>query len=268
MGSSPQVSMQKQSDVSIRLLREKDLPTADRIMRLAFGTFLGPSGTDQIHGRRRLRAHALAGGSLRGHRSGVRRRNRRQQFRHALGQRRFFRAAHDPPGFVGSRNRAAAAAADDGSIREMGRAARRAVYVCQQHEAREACTRNSASGPGISPRSWRFLFPRKPCPRPRRWARFSDLSVGDKELCIQACTKLTNSVYEGLDVQREIRAVDDQQLGDTVLTWGGGELTGFAVCHAGPGTEAGSGKCYIKFGAVRSGKSAAQEFRHLLEACR
>jgi hypothetical protein len=102
----------------------------------------------------------------------------------------------------------------------------------------------------------------------KRWARFSDLSVGDKELCLQACRKLTNSIYEGLDVQREIRAVDTQRLGDTLLTWGGGELTGFAVCHAGAGTEAGSEKCYTKFAAVRSGPEAAREFRRLLDACR
>ena len=53
-----------------------------------------------------------------------------------------------------------------------------------------------------------------------------------------------------------------------MLTWAGGELAGFAVCHAGAGTEAGSGKCYIKFGAVRSGPNAKREFRRLLDACR
>ena len=53
-----------------------------------------------------------------------------------------------------------------------------------------------------------------------------------------------------------------------MLTWAGGELSGFAVCHAGPGTEAGSKHCYIKFGAVPSGPNAAQEFRRLLDACR
>jgi hypothetical protein len=79
---------------------------------------------------------------------------------------------------------------------------------------------------------------------------------------------LSSSLYPGLNVEREIRAVDNQHLGDTVLTWGGGELTGFAVCHVGPRTEAGSGKCYIKFGAVRSGPHAAGEFRRLLDACR
>jgi len=33
--------MQQRPEVTVRLLREEDLPAADRIMRLAFGTFLG-----------------------------------------------------------------------------------------------------------------------------------------------------------------------------------------------------------------------------------
>jgi hypothetical protein len=41
-----------------------------------------------------------------------------------------------------------------------------------------------------------------------------------------------------------------------------------AVCHSGAGSEAGSGKCYVKFGAVRSGSHATREFRRLLDACR
>ena len=39
--------------------------------------------------------------------------------------------------------------------------------------------------------------------------------------------------------------------------------TRFALCQFGPGTEAGSGKCYIKFGAARTGTA----FEALLDAC-
>jgi hypothetical protein len=39
------------------------------------------------------------------------------------------------------------------------------------------------------------------------------------------------------------------------------------VCHCGGGTEAGSGACYVKFGAVRPGPAAAAGFERLLEAC-
>ena len=35
----------------------------------------------------------------------------------------------------------------------------------------------------------------------------------------------------------------------------------------GPGTEAGSGVCYVKFGAARSGPTADREFKRLLDAC-
>jgi len=68
-------------------------------------------------------------------------------------------------------------------------------------------------------------------------------------------------------VEREIRAVDHQQLGETILIWEGSRLAGFAVCHAGAGTEAGSGKCYIKFGAARPRHEAAKRFRNLVAAC-
>jgi hypothetical protein len=44
-------------------------------------------------------------------------------------------------------------------------------------------------------------------------------------------------------------------------------LAGLAVCHIGPGTEAGSGVCYIKFGAVRPGPTADQHFNNLIDAC-
>src|SRR5216684_5405644 len=41
MSSSPSASIQERPEATIRLLREEDLPAADRIVRLAFGTFLG-----------------------------------------------------------------------------------------------------------------------------------------------------------------------------------------------------------------------------------
>jgi hypothetical protein len=44
-------------------------------------------------------------------------------------------------------------------------------------------------------------------------------------------------------------------------------LSGFAICHCGAGTEAGSGVCYVKFGAVPPGNSAERDFSRLLYAC-
>jgi hypothetical protein len=84
---------------------------------------------------------------------------------------------------------------------------------------------------------------------------------------MDTCRQLTDAIYEGLDVGHEIRAVADHKLGDTVLLWDEGKLAGFAVCHSGAGTEAGSGVCYIKFGAARPGADAEQKFNCLLDAC-
>ncbi len=44
-------------------------------------------------------------------------------------------------------------------------------------------------------------------------------------------------------------------------------LQGVAICHAGAGTEAGSGTCYVKFGAVRPGPGAERLFGMLIDAC-
>lgn len=85
--------------------------------------------------------------------------------------------------------------------------------------------------------------------------------------CLNACRAVTGAVYEGFDVEREIRAVDEQGLGDTVLVEDGSEVAGLAVCHAGPETEAGSDTCYVKVGAVLPGPGADCRFTRLLDAC-
>jgi GNAT superfamily N-acetyltransferase len=78
---------------------------------------------------------------------------------------------------------------------------------------------------------------------------------------------LTDSVFGGLDLEVEVDAVAEQGLGDTVLVRRSGALEGTAVCHRGAGTEAGSDTCYVKFGAVRSGREAPARFARLLDAC-
>jgi len=99
------------------------------------------------------------------------------------------------------------------------------------------------------------------------WTKFSDVPVAERERMLDRCRALTGKVFEGLDVGVEIRSVADQRLGETVLLWTSDELTGLAVCHCGAGTEAGSGACYIKFGAVHPILTGNLEFRRLLAAC-
>ena len=84
---------------------------------------------------------------------------------------------------------------------------------------------------------------------------------------LQACRELTDSIYSGLDVTREIRAVQSQSLGDTIVVWDGVKLDAFAVCHCGAGTEGGAGVCFIKFAAVRPGAQVEDRFDRLLNGC-
>lgn len=77
------------------------------------------------------------------------------------------------------------------------------------------------------------------------------------------CRAVANAVLPGLDLTRQIAAVNEQQLGETVLVESVGEMTGFALCHIGRGTEAGEGTLYVKFAATRSG--AAADFERLLD---
>ena len=103
--------------------------------------------------------------------------------------------------------------------------------------------------------------------RKSEWSPYSQLSADQREESLKACRDVTESIYPGLDVEREIRAVQAQGLGETVLLHEGQDLVGFAVCHCGPGTEAGNQKCYIKFGAVRLGAEAEARFDQLLDSC-
>jgi len=100
-----------------------------------------------------------------------------------------------------------------------------------------------------------------------RYALFSELPATQKEEILAACRDTTGEIYEGLDVSREVLAVASQRLGDTVLLLDGSKVSAFAVCHVGPKTEAGSGNCYVKFGAVRPEASAQRIFEELLNTC-
>ena len=99
------------------------------------------------------------------------------------------------------------------------------------------------------------------------YSKYSEANAGDRAAALKACRSLTDSIFEGLDLTREIQGIEEQKLGETVLLWGGDALDGFAVCHCGEGTEAGKDACYIKFGAVKPGANAEKMFERLLDAC-
>jgi len=81
---------------------------------------------------------------------------------------------------------------------------------------------------------------------------------------LEACRNLSDSVFEGLDLSAEIEAARTHGFGATVLVRRGrdGALSGFAVCHDRAG-EAPSDACFVKFALA----SDADSFEELLDAC-
>jgi hypothetical protein len=96
---------------------------------------------------------------------------------------------------------------------------------------------------------------------------YSMANERERSSVLESSGDITEDVFAGLRLDREIRAVNAQNLGDTVLLWKDERLAGFAVCHCGRDTEAGEGRCYIKFAAVQPGSDAARQFKELLAAC-
>jgi len=250
--------------LAIRPLREQDLPTADRLYRLAFGTFIGlpnpllfSGDTAYIHTRWTADPTATFAAELNGELVG-------SNFVTNWGRVGFFGPLTVRP-----------------DLWERG-IAKRLLEPTMDLFARWGTTHAGLFTFPQSPKHlglyqrfgfWpRFLTaimakpvqPHGPVPS---WTCYSAVSEPDRPACLQACRDLTETIYEGLTVEREIRAVEAQKLGETVLLGDNSQIVGIAVCHCGPGTEAGSGTCYIKFGAVRSGPHASAVFDQLLEAC-
>jgi GNAT superfamily N-acetyltransferase len=99
------------------------------------------------------------------------------------------------------------------------------------------------------------------------WSRYGALNDADKVAALRGARDVAESLYPGLDLSDEIRATHDQGLGDTVLIESADGIAAFAICHYGPQSEADPDTCFIKFGAVRDTRSADQDYLRLLDAC-
>jgi predicted N-acetyltransferase YhbS len=251
-------------DLTIRPLRESDLPAADRICRLAFGTFLGLPDPLAFMGdaefvRTRWAADPTAGlgAELDGELVG-------SNFAARWGSVGFFGPLTVRPDLW-----------DRGIARKLVEAT---MAVFDRWGVRHAGLFTFAHSPkhlalyqkfGFWPRFLTAVMSRpvQPAHSVATPSTFSELPESQRAEGLRACRELTDALYDGLDLEREIRAVNAQGLGDTVMLWDTAGLTGFAVCHCGPGSEAGSGVCYVKFGAVRPGSAAPTAFDRLLAAC-
>ncbi|HXJ35326.1 MAG TPA: GNAT family N-acetyltransferase [Candidatus Eisenbacteria bacterium] len=250
------------SDVQVRTIEERDLPEADRIFRLAFGTFLRlpdplAFGGDSSFVRARFLANpgagfvATRGGELVGSNFAVR-----------WGSFGFFGPLSVRPdlwnGGVGRRLLDPVMALfERWGIRHAG------LFTFAE-SAKHVGLYGSY---GFYPRFLTAIMSKAITAPPAATARWSRFSQGAPAAALARCREITNALYDGLDLTDEIRAVATHGFGDTVLVEDGGRLAAFAVCHVGAGTEAGSDQCFVKFGAVRPGPDASADFERLLDAC-
>ena len=249
--------------VRIRPLAAEDLDEADRICRVAFGTFLRFPEPEKFFGdadmvRTRWRADPGAGlaAELDGRLAG-------SNFAANWGSVGFFGPLTVAPEYW---DRAIAQRLLDATMDLF--AAWETRHVGLFTFAQSAKHVGLYQKYGFWPRFLTAVMtsPVNPDSRPGS-IRLSGIRDDNLTGAMTAVGELTDAVYPGLDLSREIQAVRAQRLGDTVLIDDGAGLQGVAICHVGAGTEAGSGACYVKFGAVRPGPDAERVFGLLIDAC-
>jgi len=264
MQSQSQPTGATKLDVSVRSLQKNDLSAADHIMRLAFGTFLGlpePAAFMGDAGYVRTRWQADPSAAFSAHVGDE-----------LVGSN--FASNWGSVGFFGPLT-----IRPDLWDRGVGKRLLEPVMECfEKWNTKHAGLFTFAHSQkhvglyqkfGFWPRFLTAIMskPVEQKERKSRWTRFSEVAEREREEMLLACRQVTDTIYEGLEVGAEVRAVAQQGLGDTVLLWDDGKLAGLAVCHCGPNTEAGSGACFVKFGAVHMSPKAEQDFERLLDAC-
>lgn len=248
--------------VVIRPLVERDLDAADRIFRLAFGTFVGlpdplafAGDSDWVRARWRAAPALALAAELDGELVG-------SNLATCWGSVGFFGPLTVRPdlwdrGIARQLLDATLPLFDAAGVRQVG------LFTFSNSPKHLALYQRY----GFWPRFLTAVMTGPPDGSSGPSLRWSQCSPDERRRLCDAARALTDALHPGLDMAREIAAVEAQHLGDVVALPAGRGLEGFAVCHCGPGTEAGSGVCYVKFGAVRPGAHAPERFALLLDAC-
>jgi GNAT superfamily N-acetyltransferase len=287
-------------DVYVRPLQESDLPTADRILRLSFGTFVGLSDPMSFFGdadivRTRFLANpsAALGAEIKGEIVG-------SNFVTNWGSVGFFGPLSVQPDLW---DRGVAKRLLESTIKLFDKWGTKYAGLFTFSDSPKhiglyhkfgfwpwfltAIMSKTVVAADKTETKTKTTIRRRGDENALHWSKYSELSEEEEQVeCLNVCRKLTDAVYEGLDLKYEIAAVNTQRLGDTVLLWdrnnhdddvgeerrrirriGGRRLIGLAVCHCGAGSEAGSNTCYVKVGAVQPGTNAGQSFCQLLNVC-
>jgi GNAT superfamily N-acetyltransferase len=246
-----------------RPLSERDLPEAQRIVRRAFGTFLGVPDLDNFwtdfdyiygrHGCEHTASFAVdCDGALAG-----------SNFATRWGSFGFFGPLSIRPDLWDRGLAQPLVAAASGQFERWGLKhaglctfphSTKHIHLYQKfgfHPRFLSAVMTAAAQPGTLP----------------EYARYTLLAPDGRAAAEDASLALTDELYDGLDLRAEIRTNAARGHGDTLLLWDGpSRLGGFAVCHWGPASEAQADALFIKFGAARCGPGADERFAKLFDA--
>jgi GNAT superfamily N-acetyltransferase len=250
--------------VLVRPLAEADLGDADRIFRLAFGTFLGlrdpllfAGDTDYVRTRHAAEPGAALAAEIDGELVG-------SNFALRRGSLAFFGPLSVRPELQGQGIAQELLAATMDVFARWG--VRHAGLFTFAHSAKHvALYQKLGFWPG-------FLMAVMVAPIDSTGGAASDtellsrLDAPEREAALADCRAVAGDIQEGLDATAEIETIARLRLGDTVLLRRDGEVQGFALCHCGAGTEAGSNTCFVRFALVRRGLGEAA-FDRLLDGC-
>ena len=250
-------------DITIRALEPGDLDDADRIFRVAFGTFLGvpdPTKTfgdsDYVHTRYRTDPEAAFAAVVDGKLVG-------SNFVTRWGGFGFFGPLTIEPS-LWNRGIAQRLLAPTMELFESSGIHLRALFTFPQSTKHVALYQRF----GFWPRSLTMILARPlEGETIAEASRYSGLSDAERAAALEGARVMLGEILPRLDVTREVESVAAQRLGDTVFLRSGSRVDALAICHAGKGSEAGSDTCYVKFAAARLGTGAGLRFERLVDAC-
>jgi GNAT superfamily N-acetyltransferase len=255
--------------VKVGLLKKAELEEADRIFRLAFGTFLGlPNPCEFMgdrsmlisrwHGRHVQVLAAREGGRLIGTNVITR-----------WGSFGFFGPLTVLPEYW-DRGIAQMLLAETVNIFDNEGLKRTGLFTFANSPKHVGLYQKYGYWPGYLTALMAYTPPTEAAPDSARAPtaiHLSTLPTSQRDQAIEACAKLTNRIDKGLDLTGEIRSLLAHHTGEVLLTYGRNTLAAFAVCLYGPGSEGGARTCYVKFAAARGGEGAGERFDRLLDAC-
>ncbi len=250
--------------VTVRPLREADLAEADRIMRVAFGTFIGLDRPEGFAGdaafvapRWRARPDAAFALEVDGVLAG-------SNFATQWGSFGFFGPLSIDPAHWGRGHARAlmeptVATLDDWDLRTAG-------LFTFPHSAKHI---GLYQGHGFRAQALTLVLGRAlgPPAETSEHRRDGVLASPERAATRDGIRALCATVLPGFDPAREIESIGAQGLGETVSLWRGGHAVAFACVHAGAGSEAGSACALLKVAVVGAGPRAAEDLRDLLGVC-